>query len=156
MSEFALLIGYRHVSSWSLRGWLMMRKTGAPFEEVLIRYRLPEHKARLTAINPAAKQIECQFSKVDLAEVMNVGGFNLKRVLEFEPDFLDESDGHDHEHDSSVSSEGHGHEHDHDHDHRGDHDAHGHEHDSAGSRGHDHKHDSSVREGGKRKTKRKS
>ena len=44
MSEFAFLIGYRHVSSWSLRGWLMMRKTGAPFEEVLIRYRLPEQR----------------------------------------------------------------------------------------------------------------
>lgn len=55
MSEFALLIGYRHVSSWSLRGWLMMRKTGAPFEEVLIRYRLPEHKARLTAMSPTSK-----------------------------------------------------------------------------------------------------
>lgn len=55
MSEFAFLIGYRHVSSWSLRGWLMMRKTGAPFEEVLIRYRLPEHKARLTAMSPTSK-----------------------------------------------------------------------------------------------------
>lgn len=55
MSEFAFLIGYRHVSSWSLRGWMMMRKTGAPFEEVLIRYRLPEHKARLTAMSPTSK-----------------------------------------------------------------------------------------------------
>lgn len=55
MSEFAFLIGYRHVSSWSLRGWLMMRKTGAPFEELLIRYRLPEHKARLTAMSPTSK-----------------------------------------------------------------------------------------------------
>jgi len=55
MSEFALLIGYRHVSSWSLRGWLAMRKTGAPFEEVLIRYRLPDHKARLTAMSPTSK-----------------------------------------------------------------------------------------------------
>ncbi len=55
MSEFAFLIGYRHVSSWSLRGWMMMRKTGAPFEEVLIRYRLPEQKARLTAMSPTSK-----------------------------------------------------------------------------------------------------
>jgi len=55
MSEFAFLIGYRHVSSWSLRGWLAMRKTGAPFEEVLIRYRLPDQKARLTAMSPTSK-----------------------------------------------------------------------------------------------------
>ena len=55
MNEFAFLIGYRHVSTWSLRGWLIMRKTGVPFEEVLIRYRLPEHKARLTAMSPTSK-----------------------------------------------------------------------------------------------------
>lgn len=55
MSEFAFLIGYRHVSTWSLRGWLIMRKTGVPFEELLIRYRLPEHKARLTAMSPTSK-----------------------------------------------------------------------------------------------------
>lgn len=55
MSEFTFLIGYRHTSSWSLRGWLMMRKTGAPFEEVMIRYRRPEDKARLTAISPTSK-----------------------------------------------------------------------------------------------------
>ena len=55
MSEFAFLIGYRHVSSWSLRGWLVMRKTGAPFDEVMIRYRLPDHKARLTAMSPTSK-----------------------------------------------------------------------------------------------------
>eukprot|EP00941_MAST-03F_sp_MAST-3F-sp1_P004733 g4733.t1 len=63
-------------------------------------------KARLTALNPAAKQIECQYSKVPLNELLGLGGFNLKRVLEFEPDFLDESEGHDHEHDTSVTSVG--------------------------------------------------
>lgn len=63
-------------------------------------------KSRLKALNPAAKQIECQYSQVDLKELMGLGGFNLKRVLEFEPDFLEESSGHEHEHDSSVSSVG--------------------------------------------------
>ncbi|MCC6735913.1 MAG: glutathione S-transferase family protein [Bauldia sp.] len=55
MPEFKLLIGYRHTSSWSLRGWMMMRKTGAPFEEVMIRYRRPEDKAKLRALSPAGK-----------------------------------------------------------------------------------------------------
>lgn len=55
MPEFALLIGYRRTSSWSLRGWLMMRKTGAEFEEVMIRYRRPEDKAKLRALSPAGK-----------------------------------------------------------------------------------------------------
>jgi len=55
MPEFKLLIGYRHTSSWSLRGWMMMRKTGAPFEEVMIRYRRPEDKAKLRSLSPAGK-----------------------------------------------------------------------------------------------------
>jgi len=55
MADFHLYIGYRHTSSWSLRGWMPMRKTGAEFEETLIRYRLPDHKARLAAVSPTAK-----------------------------------------------------------------------------------------------------
>ena len=55
MPDFHLYIGYRHTSSWSLRGWMAMRKTGAEFEETLIRYRLPDHKARLAAVSPTAK-----------------------------------------------------------------------------------------------------
>jgi glutathione S-transferase len=55
MADFQLYIGYRHTSSWSLRGWLAMRKTGTPFEEILIRYRRPDHKARLSAVSPTSK-----------------------------------------------------------------------------------------------------
>jgi glutathione S-transferase len=55
MPDFQLYIGYRHTSSWSLRGWLPMRKVGVPFEETLIRYRLPDHKARLTDVSPTSK-----------------------------------------------------------------------------------------------------
>lgn len=55
MPDFQLYIGYRHTSSWSLRGWLPMRKVDVPFEEVLIRYRLADHKERLTQISPTSK-----------------------------------------------------------------------------------------------------
>ena len=55
MPDFQLYIGYRHTSSWSLRGWLPMRKVGVPFEETLIRYRVPEDKARLAQVSPTAK-----------------------------------------------------------------------------------------------------
>jgi glutathione S-transferase len=55
MPDFHLYIGYRHTSSWSLRGWLPMRKVGVPFEETLIRYRLPDHKARLLKVSPTGK-----------------------------------------------------------------------------------------------------
>jgi len=55
MPDFHLYVGYREISSWSIRAWLPMRKTGAPFEETLIRYRIPEQKERLVALSPTGK-----------------------------------------------------------------------------------------------------
>lgn len=55
MADLHIYIGYRTVSTWSMRAWLPLKKTGAPFEETLIRYRTPDGKARLTQISPTAK-----------------------------------------------------------------------------------------------------
>ena len=55
MADFHIYIGYRTVSSWSLRGWLMLKKTGAPFDETLIRYRTTAGKQALSAISPTGK-----------------------------------------------------------------------------------------------------
>lgn len=52
---FHIYIGYRTVSSWSMRGWLPMRKAGVPFEETLIRYRTREGKERLNDLSPTSK-----------------------------------------------------------------------------------------------------
>ena len=55
MAEFHIYIGYRTVSSWSMRGWLPLRKTGVAFEETLVRYRIPADKDRLTKLSPTGK-----------------------------------------------------------------------------------------------------
>lgn len=55
MADLHIYIGYRTVSSWSLRGWLPVKKSGAPFDETLIRYRTPEGKARLNQLSPTGK-----------------------------------------------------------------------------------------------------
>jgi glutathione S-transferase len=55
MADFHIYIGYRTVSSWSLRGWLPLKKSGAAFEETLVRYRTPEGKARLNQLSPTGK-----------------------------------------------------------------------------------------------------
>jgi glutathione S-transferase len=55
MADFHIYIGYRTVSTWSMRGWLPMKKSGAAFDETLIRYRTAEGKARLAGISPTAK-----------------------------------------------------------------------------------------------------
>ena len=48
-----LVIGPRAYSTWSLRGWLVMKATGAAFAVVDARYDTPERKAALTALSPS-------------------------------------------------------------------------------------------------------
>ena len=55
MADFHIYVGYRTVSSWSLRGWLPMKKAGVAFEETLIRYRSPEGRAELDRLSPTGK-----------------------------------------------------------------------------------------------------
>jgi glutathione S-transferase len=55
MPDFQLYIGYRTTSTWSLRAWLPMRKTGAAFAEVMIRYRRADDKARLREVSPTGQ-----------------------------------------------------------------------------------------------------
>ncbi len=55
MADFHIYVGYRTVSSWSLRGWLAMKKAGVPFEETLIRYRSPAGRAELDKLSPTGK-----------------------------------------------------------------------------------------------------
>src|SRR6187397_3253380 len=68
---------------------------------------LREVEARIRGINPYAKLHRTQRSQVPLNEILGRNAFDLERILEIEPAFL-EADGHDH---------GHDHHHDHDHDH---------------------------------------
>jgi G3E family GTPase len=75
---------------------------------------LEKTEARIRKMNPMAKVYRTQNAAVDLTKVLNVGGFDLKRALELEPDFLKASgEEHDHEH---GGEDHHDHEHDHHHD----------------------------------------
>jgi G3E family GTPase len=80
--------------------------------------QLAEVEARIRAINPYAKVHKTERAKIALNEVLGRNAFDLDRILDIEPEFL-ESDGHDHDH------------HHHDHDHHDDHEHH-HAHHSGG------------------------
>src|SRR5471030_32107 len=75
--------------------------------------QLREVEARIRGINPYAKLHRTERCQVALSDVLERGAFDLDRILEIEPEFLDAGGGHDHDH-----------HHDHDHPH---HD-HGHSH----------------------------
>jgi glutathione S-transferase len=55
MADFHIYLGYRSFSSWSMRGWLPLKKAGVAFEETLLRYRTAEGRARLIALSPTGK-----------------------------------------------------------------------------------------------------
>jgi G3E family GTPase len=58
---------------------------------------------RIRAVNATVQIIPAQYAKVDLRQVLDVGAFDLDRVLIEDPQFLEQTD---HQHDLSVTSVG--------------------------------------------------
>ena len=71
---------------------------------------LAEIEARIRGINPYARLHKTERAKIDIAEVLGRNAFDLDRILDIEPAFLDAEEEHEHDHH-------HDHDHDHDHDH---------------------------------------
>lgn len=93
---------------------------------------LAKVEATVRAINPTAVIHRTTRAGVDLTKVLGQKAFDLKRVLDNDPDFLDEAKA---AHDEHVC----GPDCDHDHHHH-EHDHHGHDHDHHGHDHHDHGH----------------
>src|SRR6516162_6453155 len=93
--------------------WLSDRLKDAPeaknqiaFADVIVinktdlvsKGELSEVEARIRGINPYAKLHRTERCAVALSDVLERGAFDLDRILDIEPDFL-EADDHDHDHD---------------------------------------------------------
>jgi len=65
---------------------------------------LQKIEARIRKINPQCPIMRTKHSQVDWKKLIGVGAFDLKRVLEMEPEFLTDVDGQEHQHDERVSS----------------------------------------------------
>jgi G3E family GTPase len=104
--------------------WLAQRLKDAPeaknqiaFADVIIlnktdlvtKEELAEVRARIRAINPYARIHETVKANVPLDAVLGKNAFDLDRILEIEPAFLDDGE-HDHDHDHDHG-EGHHHHH---------------------------------------------
>ncbi|ABD90353.1 CobW family GTP-binding protein [Rhodopseudomonas palustris] len=111
--------------------WLSERLKDAPeaknqiaFADVIVlnktdlvsKAELAEVEARIRAINPYAKLHRTERCQVALADVLERGAFDLDRILEIEPQFLEAGDDHDHDH---HDHDQHHHAHDHGHNHGG-------------------------------------
>jgi G3E family GTPase len=76
---------------------------------------LSDVEARIRGINPYAKLHKTERARIPLDAVLGRNAFDLDRILDLEPAFL-EGDEHDHDHHHD-----HDHDHEHDHQHRDDH-----------------------------------
>src|SRR5438128_2402382 len=76
---------------------------------------LREIEARIRAINPYAKLHRTQRAQIPLGEVLDRKAFDLERILDIEPAFLqvDDDDGHDHDHHHHDHGHDYGHSHSH-------------------------------------------
>ena len=53
MANLTLVVGNKNYSSWSLRPWLALRHTGAPFEEVVIPLYAADSPAKIRTYSPS-------------------------------------------------------------------------------------------------------
>jgi G3E family GTPase len=72
---------------------------------------LDEVEARIRGINPYAKLHKTERAKIPLDAVLGRNAFDLDRILDIEPSFL-EGDDHDHHHHEHGQDHGHDHHHD--------------------------------------------
>src|SRR5213083_412146 len=74
---------------------------------------LGDVEARIRGINPYARLHKTQRCDIALPEVLGRNAFDLDRILEIDPEFLDDGDhhhhGHDHDHHHHKHDEGHHH-----------------------------------------------
>ena len=73
---------------------------------------LRELEARIHALNPYARLHRTERAKIDINEVLGRNAFDLDRILDIEPNFL-EGEGHDHNHHHDHSDHDHGAHHHH-------------------------------------------
>ena len=95
-------------------------------------------EARLRRLNPLAPITRAERANVPLDQVLGLGGFDLGRILNINPEFANPAHGDaGHVHDAHCGHDDHDHGHDHDHDHA----HHDHGAPASGARGHAHEDD---------------
>jgi glutathione S-transferase len=50
-----IVLGNKRYSSWSLRGWLILRQTGAPFEEIVVPLDMPDTAENIRRYSPSGR-----------------------------------------------------------------------------------------------------
>lgn len=75
MAEFTIYIGNKNYSSWSLRGWLMLKQTGVAFGEILVPIGLPTSRAEILRYSPSGKVPALVHGDMTIWELLAIGEY---------------------------------------------------------------------------------
>ena len=79
MAEFTIYIANKNYSSWSLRGWLMLRRSGAAFEEAVIPLREANTRANILRHSPSGKLPALHHGGLVIWESLAIGEYLAER-----------------------------------------------------------------------------
>ena len=82
MSKLTIVVGNKAYSSWSLRGWLMVAATGAPFDETVIPLDRPDTRPAILAHSPAGRVPVLKVDRLTIWDSLAIGEFLAERYPE--------------------------------------------------------------------------
>lgn len=75
MSEFTLIIGNKHLSSWSLRAWLMIKECNIKFSEIIVDLEAHDVKTRIQQLSPSGKVPALKHKDLLIWESLSIGEY---------------------------------------------------------------------------------
>lgn len=75
MAEVTLYIGNKNYSSWSLRGWLVLKESGLPFDEVLIPLDEPNTRTELLRLSPSGRVPAMKHGELTVWDSLAIGEY---------------------------------------------------------------------------------
>ena len=82
MAELSITLGNKNYSSWSLRGWLALKQTGAVFAERVVPLDRPGTREQLLAASPSARVPVLQHGDLTVWDSLAIGEYLAERFPE--------------------------------------------------------------------------
>jgi glutathione S-transferase len=82
MADFTIYIGNKNYSSWSLRGWLMLKQSGVKFDEVVVPLRETNTRTTILRHSPSGRVPALQHGDFVVWESLAIGEYLADRFPE--------------------------------------------------------------------------
>ncbi len=82
MSELVLYLGNKNLSSWSLRAWLAVVRSGLPFREEVILLDRPDTLQRIRSVSPSGRVPVLRRGELTVFESLAIGEYVAELVPE--------------------------------------------------------------------------